>query len=162
MPNERHADVLLHIITRCCRLKADVVEADEREETGHRAVLNYGHTFCHAIEAATGYSELLHGEAIAIGLMGAGLIEVELGFSDSTRLDRVRALLKRIGLPVTLPQSIRPDRLIDLIRRDKKAVDRWPRFVLIDNFGQIHKQGKEYALDVGKATIEVVLEHLYG
>ena len=65
----KQAKVLAPVIERCCRLKADVVEADEREETGHRAVLNYGHTFCHALEAATGYNTLLHGEGVSIGMM---------------------------------------------------------------------------------------------
>ena len=60
--NGRDAGVLTHIVERCCQLKADVVEQDEREETGVRAILNYGHTFCHAFEAATGYGQLLHGE----------------------------------------------------------------------------------------------------
>ena len=62
--NGRDVPALQYIVQRCCRLKADVVEQDEREETGLRAVLNYGHTFCHALEAATGYGELLHGEGV--------------------------------------------------------------------------------------------------
>ncbi len=65
----RDAKTLVRIIERSCQLKADVVQADEREETGHRAVLNYGHTFAHALEAVTGYGQLLHGEAVAIGMM---------------------------------------------------------------------------------------------
>ncbi len=156
----REHDVLAEVALKNCRIKGHVVQVDPTERNMRR-ILNYGHTIGHAVETASEF-ELLHGEAIAIGLVGAGLIEVELGFGDSERLDRVRGLLKRIGVPVTLPRGIRPDRLIDLIRRDKKAVDRWPRFVLIDNFGQIHKQGKEYAVDVGKATVETVLARLYG
>src|SRR3990172_3703798 len=68
---EREHDVLEHVIARCCRLKADVVERDEREETGLRAVLNYGHTFAHAVETLAGYGEILHGEAVAIGMLCA-------------------------------------------------------------------------------------------
>ena len=69
--NRRDAGVLAYIVKRCCRLKADVVEQDEREETGLRSILNYGHTFCHAFEAGTNYEELLHGEGVAIGMMCA-------------------------------------------------------------------------------------------
>lgn len=156
----REHDVLAEVALKNCRIKGHVVEIDPTEQNMRR-ILNYGHTIGHAVETASEF-ELLHGEAIAIGLVGAGLIEVELGFGDAKRLDRVRALLKKIGVPVTLPRSMRPDRLIELIKRDKKAVDRWPRFVLIDDFGQIHKQGQEYALDVDKATIETVLARLYG
>src|SRR5262249_30785293 len=69
--NQRDDATLTYIVKRCCRLKADVVEKDEREETGLRSILNYGHTFCHAFEAGTNYEQLLHGEGVAIGMMCA-------------------------------------------------------------------------------------------
>ena len=82
----RDPAVLARAIARCCRLKADVVEKDEREETGLRAVLNYGHTFAHAFEALTGYGELLHGEAVSIGMACAARLAARLGRVD----ERVR------------------------------------------------------------------------
>ena len=88
--NGRDAAVLTQIVERCCRLKADVVEKDEREETGLRAVLNYGHTFCHALEAATGYGQLLHGEGVAIGMLCASRLAERLGRVDAA-LDEAAA-----------------------------------------------------------------------
>ena len=82
--------MLTHIVERCCRLKADVVEQDEREETGLRAILNYGHTFCHAFEAATGYEQLLHGEGVAIGMMCAARLAQRLGRVDAAFVERQR------------------------------------------------------------------------
>ena len=80
--NRRQADVLRSVVARCCRLKADVVEQDERETTGLRAVLNYGHTFGHALETESGYGEFLHGEAVAIGMVCAARLAERLGRVD--------------------------------------------------------------------------------
>ncbi|HJS06816.1 MAG TPA: 3-dehydroquinate synthase, partial [Pirellulales bacterium] len=91
------------IVARSCELKAHVVEHDEREETGLRAVLNYGHTFCHALEAVTGYGKLLHGEAVSIGMMCAARLAQRLGRVDEAFVARQRALLLALGLPVVLP-----------------------------------------------------------
>lgn len=84
----RDRQALHHVIARCCRLKADIVEADERELTGRRAVLNYGHTFGHAIEAVTHYGHYLHGEAVAIGMHAAARLALQLGRVDQTFVDR--------------------------------------------------------------------------
>ena len=97
--NARDPEVLRTIVARSCELKAQVVSRDEREETGLRAVLNYGHTFCHAFETLTGYEKLLHGEAVAIGMMCAARLAERLGrivadFLDIARLER--------GLPLAL------------------------------------------------------------
>src|SRR6185295_2675151 len=96
------SQVLRTVIAKSCRLKADVVEKDERELTGLRAVLNYGHTFCHAIEAVAGYGEWLHGEAVAIGMVCASKLAESLGRIDAELTDRQIRLLTRLGLPVTL------------------------------------------------------------
>ncbi|HKD38242.1 MAG TPA: 3-dehydroquinate synthase, partial [Pirellulales bacterium] len=81
--NARQPEALRHVIARSCRLKADVVEADERETSGGRAVLNYGHTFAHALETVSGYGELLHGEAVSIGMMCAARLAERMGRIDA-------------------------------------------------------------------------------
>ncbi len=98
--NARQADVLSTTVARCCRLKADVVEQDEREETGARAVLNYGHTFGHALETVTGYGTLLHGEAVSIGMMCAARLAQRLGRIGPELAARQLTLLTALQLPV--------------------------------------------------------------
>ena len=95
--------MLAHVIACCCRLKAEVVSQDEREETGLRAVLNYGHTFGHALETLSGYGTLLHGEAVAIGMTCAARLAERLGRVDAAFTARQRRLLEAFGLPVALP-----------------------------------------------------------
>ena len=98
--------VLRHVVARCCRLKADVVEADERELTGSRAVLNYGHTFCHAFETVTGYGTLLHGEAVSIGMICAARLAARLGRVDSSFVERQQKLLTASVCPSRFRMSI--------------------------------------------------------
>ncbi len=102
--NERQEEVLAHVISRCCRLKADVVEKDEREESGLRAVLNFGHTFGHAFEALSGYGTLLHGEAVGIGMVCAARLAQRLGRVDVQFTSRLRELLQSLGVPVEVPR----------------------------------------------------------
>ena len=101
--NARDATVLTQVIERCCRLKADVVEQDECEITGLRAVLNYGHTFAHAFEAAGDYGLLLHGEAVAIGMECAARLAHRLGRIDDEFVGRQTALLIALNLPTAVP-----------------------------------------------------------
>ncbi len=138
-----------------CRIKGRVVEEDPFEKNKRR-ILNYGHTVGHAVEAASNY-EMLHGEAIAVGIMAAGLIEIELGLSEPGRLDRVRAVFEKLGVPVKLPANLAEEKLIDLMRHDKKAVDQWPRFVLLDRLGQVRCEDGQYAVQVGREVVEKVL-----
>lgn len=141
-----------------CKIKAAVVEADPTEKN-RRRMLNYGHTIGHAIESVSGY-ELLHGEAVAIGIVAAGLIEKELGLADKTRLDRVRKILSRLSMPVTLPAKISQKSLLETISRDKKAVNKWPPFVLTDKIGQVHRQNNNWAVDVKQEVTKKVLDLL--
>jgi 3-dehydroquinate synthase len=134
--NDRDTTVLTHIVERCCRLKADVVEQDEREETGLRSILNYGHTFCHALEAATGYEKLLHGEGVAIGMMCAARLAQRLGRVDTTFIERQRKLLEAFGLPLAVPDVDREE-LIELMYRDKKVERGRLRFVLPSRLGHV-------------------------
>ena len=150
--NSRDEAVLVEIVRRCCRLKADVVEADERETSGLRSVLNYGHTFCHAIEAATDYEKLLHGEAVAIGMHCAARLAERLGRVDEALVARQHALLDRLQLPTQLP-PLDAGELIHLMRRDKKAVGGHLRFVLPTRLGHVELVDGVKAEDV-RAVLE--------
>ncbi len=146
----RQPDVLAPVIQRRCQLKADVVQADEREETGHRAVLNYGHTFCHALEAATGYGQLLHGEGVSIGMMCAARLAHRLGRVDDEFVDQQQALLIALGLPVKLP-AVDPDRLLGIMQHDKKAQSGQLRFILPTQVGHAELVGDVAVADVQAA-----------
>jgi 3-dehydroquinate synthase len=134
--NARQMDVLVTIVARCCQLKADVVQADEREETGIRAVLNYGHTFCHALEAVTGYGTFLHGEAVAIGMLCASRLAESLGRIDQASTRRQHDLLQALGLPVAVPDLDR-QLLMYAMQHDKKTVAGQLRFVLPTRIGHV-------------------------
>lgn len=134
--NSRDAGVLTHIVERCCRLKADVVEQDEREETGIRAILNYGHTFGHAFEAATGYEQLLHGEGVAIGMLCASRLAEKLGRVDAAFTKRQLDLLESFGLPTLVPE-VPHEELIELMYHDKKTERGKLRFVLPSRLGHV-------------------------
>src|SRR5262245_23933379 len=137
--NLRSPGVLRHVITRCCRLKADVVERDEFERLGLRTVLNYGHTFAHAFEALAGYGQLLHGEAVSVGMEYAARLAVSLGRIDAATANRQTALLQALGLPTRLPDSIqlKTDDLLDRMRLDKKTIAGQLRFVLPARLGHV-------------------------
>ncbi|MCL5278294.1 MAG: 3-dehydroquinate synthase [Planctomycetes bacterium] len=156
----RDPGVLETLASYNCAIKGRVVEEDPLEKN-QRRILNYGHTIGHAVEAASDYT-LLHGEAIAIGIIAAGLIEAELGLAEPGRLERVRTVLEKLGVPVKLPPNLAEDRLMDVMKHDKKAVDRWPRFVLLDRLGQVHQKDGQYAVPVSREIVEKVLEKLEG
>lgn len=138
--NARQPDVLRHVIARSCQLKASVVEQDEREETGLRAVLNYGHTFCHAIETVTGYGEFLHGEAVSIGMICASRLSELLGRVDAKFTQRQRLLLASLKLPVTVP-AVDNEMLIAAMQHDKKVEHGKLRFVLPTKMGHVELVG---------------------
>lgn len=129
----RDKELLRSIVKRCCAIKADVVAADERE-SGLRAVLNYGHTLGHAVEALTGYEKMLHGEAVAIGMVEAARISEQRGLSTSADTERITALLKGFGLPVDLPLFPLDDYL-EILLRDKKVREGGLTFVLNRGIG---------------------------
>lgn len=134
---DRRAEVMNSVVAHCCRLKADVVTQDEREETGRRAVLNFGHTVGHAIEAVAGYSGAFqHGEAVAAGMVAECRLAERLGWITSALTDRLVSLLHRLGLP-TEARGLDPDRLIDAMTRDKKNQRGAIRFVLPRRLGLV-------------------------
>jgi 3-dehydroquinate synthase len=142
--------VLAHAIHRSCELKADVVRRDERE-AGDRALLNLGHTFGHAIEAATGYTQWLHGEAVATGMLIAADMSSRLGRLPMVDVQRVRDLLQRIGLPVEAPR-FGAAKALDYMRVDKKVLSGRIRLVLLDSLGKAHFTA-EYPDDILHATL---------
>lgn len=143
---------LNHVVARSCRLKADVVEQDEREETGLRAVLNYGHTFAHAFETVAGYGAWLHGEAVAAGMVCASRLAVTLGLIPQSVTDQQVAILTRLGLPTAPLAGWDANALIDVMRRDKKAKAGQLRFVLPRQIGAV-----ELFDDVPEALVREVL-----
>jgi len=147
----RDPAVLAQAIARSCRLKADVVEKDEREETGLRAVLNYGHTFGHAFEAVAGYGELLHGEAVSIGMDCAARLAAALGRIPESLVIRQRKLLEALGLPVVAP-VLSEEALLAAMARDKKVEHGKLRFILPSRLG--HVEGVD---NVPVETVQQVL-----
>lgn len=138
--NRRDQSALTHVIARSCQLKADVVQADERETTGLRAVLNYGHTFCHAFEATCGYGELLHGEAVSIGMLCASRLAELLGRIPAEVTERQLKLLTALGLP-TVPPQVDIDAVMAAMQRDKKVEHGRLQFVLPSKLGHVELVG---------------------
>ena len=125
---------LAHAVQRSCQIKADVVAQDERE-SGLRAILNFGHTFGHAIEAGMGYGAWLHGEAVGAGMVMAAELSRELGLVDATFVERLTQLISRAGLPTrgaVIDTHDNAGRYLQLMRVDKKAEGGEIRFVVID------------------------------
>lgn len=142
---ERRPSVLVPLVARACELKAQVVAADEREG-GLRRILNYGHTLGHAIESVSGYGRILHGEAVAIGMVSAARIGHQMGLCDDTVADRLEALLRRAGLPVITDLS--SDALIEAMAVDKKQTADGLAWILPERIGAV-----VFRSDVPKALI---------
>jgi 3-dehydroquinate synthase len=130
------AELLQVILSRSCQAKAHVVSKDEKE-AGLRAILNYGHTIGHAVESLTGYRLVNHGEAVAIGMVMAGQIAVELGLWEQASADRQRVLIEKTGLPTQLPEGLDIEEILDSLQTDKKVKDGRVRFVLPTQIGSV-------------------------
>ncbi len=146
----REPATLSHAVRRSCELKAAVVAADEREGA-QRAILNFGHTFGHAIEAGAGYGAWLHGEAVAAGMVMAAELSVRAGLLAAADATRVRTLVLRAGLPDKGP-ALAPERYLELMTLDKKAEGGRMRFVLLERIGQAALRG-----DVDERLVREVL-----
>ena len=162
---DRHADALLarddaalaEAIARSCEFKADVVARDPYER-GHRALLNFGHTFGHAIEAEQGYAgtgrdALNHGEAVAVGMVLASRLSTVLGLAPAGDAGRLESLLQRFGLPTAVPAGLDAQALIGRMRLDKKADAEGLRFVLWEGAGSAR-----VVAGVDEGTVRAVLE----
>ena len=135
----RERGALEHAVARSCELKAQVVAADERE-SGLRAILNFGHSFGHAIEAGVGYGEWLHGEAVAAGMVMAADLSVRVGSLRREDAERMKALIARAGLPVRGP-ALATERYLELMQVDKKAAGGKMRFILLEGLGRATMRG---------------------
>jgi 3-dehydroquinate synthase len=144
------------VVLRCCEIKARVVSEDETEQ-GLRAILNFGHTVGHAVEAATGYRRFRHGEAVAIGMVSACLIGEGIGVTPREVTGSVVDALERFGLPTRFPGSVSSDQVLALLGRDKKALAGIPRFVLARKIGDVVIRG-----DVPPEAVVAALERQRG
>jgi len=126
------------LIAQCCRIKAGIIQQDERESTGQRALLNLGHTFAHALEAVTHYERWLHGEAVAIGLYCAARLSHALGYLSLAAVNQVDALLELAGLPRRIPSDISLSAMYELMYQDKKVQKNKLRFILIKKLGECY------------------------
>jgi 3-dehydroquinate synthase len=130
----RDGKALAYAIGRSCEIKADVVRQDERESSGLRAILNFGHTFGHAIEAGLGFGEWLHGEAVGCGMVMAADLSCRMGLLDAASRERIRKLVEAAGLPTVAP-DLGADRWIGLMQVDKKNAGGEIQFVLLKSLG---------------------------
>lgn len=150
---DRKSEGLAQVVAHCCRLKADVVGKDEHETTGLRAILNYGHTFAHAYETCAGYGTLLHGEAVAIGMVAAAKLAHKLNLVSADFVQRQSKLLETLWLPTTPLTEFAADNLVAVMRRDKKAIGGAMRFILPTRLGEV-----KLFDDVPESLVRDVLE----
>jgi 3-dehydroquinate synthase len=134
---DRDASMIATMVAKCCELKAQVVEEDEFETTGRRAILNYGHTFAHAFETAADYEKIQHGEAVAMGMVCAARLAERLGRIEGELVTRQRDLWSALGLPTTVPGWLLDADLVASMRKDKKARGGQLRFVLPTRLGHV-------------------------
>jgi 3-dehydroquinate synthase len=146
---------LIGIIERCVQIKADIVAADEREESGKRALLNFGHTIGHAIESAAGYGKLLHGEAISLGMRAASWLSTRYAALPIEDHQRLINLLKELSLPVVLSDEIATTAVMERVFTDKKFHRGQIRFVLTSKFGSAFVSEK-----ITRADLESAVESL--
>lgn len=154
----RKSKPLEYIAVKNCRFKADVVENDPYEKNKRR-ILNYGHTIGHAVESASNY-KILHGQAVAIGIVAANIIEQKLGLAAQERLEILKDLFAKLDINLKIPKSITKRRLLDIISRDKKAVNKWPRFVLLEKTGKVLCRDGQFAHPVERKITEQAIDIL--
>lgn len=130
---ERHEKTVTKVITRCCELKRDVVQLDEKE-SGYRRILNFGHTIGHAVELVTNYS-IPHGRAVSLGMVSESVISATMGIQNQVVLPRLKKVLELYGLPTRLPASISPRQLFEATQRDKKVIDGAVGYTLLRDIG---------------------------
>ena len=150
---QKDESALIRAIKGSCKIKAAVIAQDERE-SGRRALLNFGHTFAHAIETGMGYGQWLHGEAVGAGMVMAADLSARLGRCSLDDSQRIKTLVERAGLPIAGPSEVSTDAMLAFMAKDKKATDEGLRFVLIE--GGIGKT--EIVQDVPVSVLRETLE----
>jgi 3-dehydroquinate synthase len=155
----RDPDALRWAVRRSCEIKAEVVSADERE-SGIRAILNYGHTFGHAIETLSGYGSVLHGEAVAMGMVLAADLAVQEGMLEAEAATRLAALLTDLGLPVRPPDLSVPD-MLDAMAHDKKVQGGRLRLVLAEAIGRVVVTDA-VAAETLRRSLDGAMGHVHG
>jgi 3-dehydroquinate synthase len=143
---------LMRVVERCVQIKASIVGEDEREESGKRALLNFGHTLGHAIESAAGYGKLLHGEAISLGMRAAGWLSTKYSGLPIRDYHRLVDLLRSLSLPVVLPNEISTATVMERVFADKKFHQGQIRFVLTGEFGSAFVSDKITRTDLESAV----------
>ena len=149
-------EIATDVIRRSMAIKVAVVSKDEKETLGIRVLLNYGHTIGHGLEAATGYSRYLHGEAVSVGMMGAARIGCDVGLMSADDVERQKSVLADYGLPLHA-RGVDPDRVLDAMRSDKKTAAGAIRWVLLDGIGKATTKN-----DVPPETVATALRNLTG
>ena len=149
-------EIATDVIRRSMAIKAAVVSKDEKETLGIRVLLNYGHTIGHGLEAATGYGQYLHGEAVSVGMMGAARIGCDVGLMSAADVERQKSVLADYGLPLHA-KGVDPDRVLDAMRSDKKTSAGAIRWVLLDGIGKATTKN-----DVPPETVATALRNLTG
>ncbi|HXZ98475.1 MAG TPA: 3-dehydroquinate synthase, partial [Candidatus Acidoferrum sp.] len=134
--SEVSADTLIDIVSRCCTIKARIVEQDERDY-GVRSILNYGHTAGHALETLTNYTQYTHGEAVGLGMIVAARISREIGATDQTTVDKQERLISAAGLPTRIDRLTDPQIIVRQLTRDKKRLAGHTRWVLLKTIGEV-------------------------
>jgi 3-dehydroquinate synthase len=144
--------VMTELISKCCQFKAEIVQQDEKE-TGIRALLNLGHTFAHAIETMTNYSEYSHGEAVSIGIVMAASLSENLKISESSFTKKIEHNMQLFNLQNSIPKEMNPSELIRIMRLDKKVINNKHRIILMKSIGQAYIQENVSEQDILEAII---------
>ncbi len=153
----RKPDYLISMIKRCCEIKATITVADEHE-AGERAILNFGHTFGHAIEAATEYKSWLHGETVAIGMVAASYISLQYKHIRMEEFDSLINLLNQLKLPTVMTQTIHVATLKSYMAQDKKIINEKMKLILLNEIGQaiISEECSEHMIDMALRYIGAI------
>jgi len=148
---KRNLALIQSLVARSCKIKADVVEMDEKE-LGLRRILNFGHTIGHALEAASDYA-LFHGEAVAIGMVAAAKMSEKLNYLDAATCERISHLIEQCGLPTHVPENMGTDQITAFLGADKKTVGGQLHLVLVKKIG-VPFVTAEVSLDVIRDVVE--------
>ena len=148
------AATITHVVKRCCEIKAQVVAQDEQEH-GLRAILNFGHTFAHAIEAFLGFGTWLHGEAVGLGMVIASALALKRGLISKAEHERIVTLTAKCKLPITIPAKMTSKDFIHFMRHDKKVRQGVIRYVLPEHIGKA-----TVFSDISDAEVEALILEL--